>query len=127
MTNLDDQHQLADQILSDQSSALDLHNTARESQGLPPLQWDAGLSNAATRWAQHLAREGKFYHQKGSGTGENLVWISACFTPYQAAAQCWLDEVENYHDQRIGEGDFLSYGHYSESRQASTEVRWGFG
>jgi uncharacterized protein YkwD len=99
---------------ADQSSALNIHNTARHSKNLKPLKWDQGLSNAATQWAQHLAKEGKFYHSQGSGQGENLFWISSSSNPYHGAAQAWIDERKNYHGEKIPEGNFASYGHYSE-------------
>lgn len=30
------------------------------------------------------------------------------------AVRAWLDEEKNYHGEKIGEGDFMSWGHYSE-------------
>lgn len=29
------------------------------------------------------------------------------------AVRAWLDEEKNYHGEKIGEGDFASFGHYS--------------
>lgn len=30
------------------------------------------------------------------------------------AVRAWLDEEKNYHGEKIGEGDFMSWGHYSK-------------
>jgi hypothetical protein len=82
------------------------------------LQWNKSLCNDAARWAQHLASKGKLCHSKGCGQGENLCWMSSgCSNPYQTTTQSWIDEFVDYHDERIGEGDFASYGHYSELKQ----------
>lgn len=105
----------ANQLSSDQSAALNVHNTARHSKNLQPLQWDRGLQNAATQWAQHMAKEGKLKHSQGSGQGENLFISSSASHPYHSAAQAWIHESKNYHGQKVPEGDFALYGHYSES------------
>lgn len=40
-----------------QQDALNLVNSARARHGVPPLQWDDGLSHNATAWAEHEAHE----------------------------------------------------------------------
>lgn len=112
-----DRHPLAvNRISPDKRNALEVHNRARRSQNLQPLQWDQKLCDAAARWARHLATERKFHHSHDSGHGENLFWISSSSAPYLAAARDWIDEAKYYHGERIGEGDMASYGHYSELR-----------
>lgn len=34
--------------------------------------------------------------------------------PLSGGAQMWMDEAKNYHGEPIGQGNFGSYGHYSE-------------
>jgi uncharacterized protein YkwD len=101
-----------------QKQALQIHNRARATQHLQPLQWDEGLARDAHQWAEQIAREGKLHHSSGSGQGENLYWASSSGDPLQAAAQAWINERSNYHGQKIPEGNFGSYGHYSEWKEA---------
>lgn len=95
-------------------NAPEIHNRARATKNLQPLQWDEGLKRDAQQWAERLAREGKLHHSSGTGQGENLYWASASGNPHQDASQAWINERSNYHGQKIPEGNFASYGHYSK-------------
>ena len=61
-----------------QQIMLRTHNDARRTVGVGPLVWDNGLEAHAKRYAQKLARSGKFKHDKQKGIsprqGENL-WM----------------------------------------------------
>jgi len=112
---------------SDQDNALSIHNKARSDKHLTPLQWDPKLAAAATKYAQHLAQIGKLQHSEGSarpGQGENLYGTSSSHTPLADGARAWINEGAKYHHEKIPEGDFGSYGHYSESAYASPWRRW---
>jgi uncharacterized protein YkwD len=99
----------------DQTAALAIHNSARARKSLQPLHWDGDLARAATRYAQHLAKIGKMEHASGTGQGENLFWRSpANDTAHASAAQAWINEASNYHDEQIPRGNFSAYGHYCE-------------
>jgi len=98
----------------DQQQALDLHNQARAGKGVPGLWWDEGLARDAQDWANYLRGVGGLEHSTGGG--ENLYWQPWTSGDSLAqASQAWINEASNYWGQAIGEGDFMSYGHYSES------------
>lgn len=113
----------ASALTPDQRNALNGHNNPRKNKKLQPLQWDAGLTKAALGWAQKLARESKFYHSSGTGHGENLYWTtSSGGDPLNDGTKAWMAEEKNYHGQKIGEGNFGSYGHYSEFLKGPTVI-----
>ncbi|KAH6643332.1 CAP domain-containing protein [Truncatella angustata] len=110
-------------LSQDQQKALDAHNNKRKGKGLQPLAWDAQLANNATAYAQHLAKIGKMEHSSGDqrpNQGENLAWASASGTPLIMSANMWLNEEKNYHGEPIGQGNFGSYGHYTQCMWKST-------
>ncbi|KAJ2992536.1 hypothetical protein NUW58_g2130 [Xylaria curta] len=107
----------------DQQKALNAHNDKRKSKGLKPLVWDNQLAKHAETYARHLAQIGKLQHSSGDqrpGQGENLAWASASSTPLAMSANMWLAEEKNYHGEPIGQGDFGSYGHYTQCMWRST-------
>ncbi|KAK9420530.1 putative Glycoside hydrolase family 128 protein [Seiridium unicorne] len=107
----------------DQQKALGAHNTKRKAKGLKALIWDTQLAKNATAYAQHLAQIGKLEHSSGDqrpNQGENLAWASASSTPLLMSANMWLGEEKNYHGEPIGQGDFGSYGHYTQCMWKST-------
>ncbi|KAI7787541.1 scp-like extracellular protein [Diaporthe eres] len=121
--------------MSDSQSALDAHNygdylpadlvspkrdanhlPARRSapgQQRPDLTWDDGLANDAKQYAQHLADTKKFEHSGVNGQGENL-FMSSGDASLTDATHAWLNEKPNYHGENIPDGDFGSYGHYTQ-------------
>ncbi|KAI1092192.1 glycoside hydrolase family 128 protein [Rostrohypoxylon terebratum] len=110
-------------LSSDQQKALDLHNNKRKAKGLKPLAWDNQLAKNAEDYAKHLAQIGKLEHSPGSqrpNQGENLAWASSSNAPLAQAANMWLDEEKNYHGEPIGQGNFGSYGHYTQCMWKST-------
>ena len=99
-------------LTADQQQALDIHNNSRANKGLAKLTWDNNLVNAAQECANRIAASGNFAH---CGSGENLYGRSGgSGGPLAAGAQAWVDEAPNYTGQRIPDGDFGSYGHYSK-------------
>ena len=103
----------------DAVTALGIHNNARAHKKLAPLKWNDNLSHQATEYAKHLASANKgLQHSTGEqrpNQGENLYMEMGQTNPVPAAAQAWINESANYHGEKIGEGNFGSYGHYSES------------
>ncbi|KAI0443507.1 glycoside hydrolase family 128 protein [Xylaria telfairii] len=110
-------------LTEDQQKALNAHNEKRKAKGLQPLTWDNQLAKNAGDYAKHLAQIGKLEHSSGDqrpNQGENLAWASGSSTPLIMAANMWLGEEKNYHGEPIGQGDFGSYGHYTQCMWKST-------
>ncbi|KAI4255026.1 MAG: hypothetical protein LQ352_002771 [Teloschistes flavicans] len=107
----------------DQNNALRIHNDARNEatqqsgHARATLVWDDQLANDATAYAQHLASANQgLQHSSGDqrpNAGENLYW-SKPNGSMADASQGWVNEKQNYHGEKIGEGDFGSYGHYTQ-------------
>ncbi|KAL9594971.1 MAG: hypothetical protein Q9219_006727 [cf. Caloplaca sp. 3 TL-2023] len=116
-----EQHQ--GKMSDDQNNALNIHNQARneatQSSSHPRgnLFWDDQLAANATAYAQQLASANQgLQHSSGDARpnqGENLYW-SKPDGSLADASQGWVNEKGNYHGERIGEGDFGSYGHYTQ-------------
>jgi uncharacterized protein YkwD len=106
----------------DQQQGLNIQNNGRKQKGLAPLQWDDHLASEAQKWANNLAQHiGHMQHstsQERPNQGENLFWGMASPGPYKDpythAAQGWMNEAAKYHGEKIGEGNFSAYGHYSK-------------
>lgn len=119
----------ASNVSPGQSEALKIHNQAREaatkqtSVHRPELIWDSHLAAAAEEWAHYLAsRDAGLQHSTGAerpGQGENLYWTSAGGT-LADGSQCWVNERKMYHGEKIGQGNFESYGHYTQVIWPST-------
>ncbi|KAI3399111.1 hypothetical protein diail_7690 [Diaporthe ilicicola] len=102
--------------MSDKTSAVDAHNKARSSapgQKRPALTWDDGLAGDAQKYAQYLADNKKFEHSGTQGQGENL-FMSSGNANLTDATNAWLAEKPNYHGEKIPDGNFGSYGHYTQ-------------
>ncbi|KAL8720694.1 MAG: hypothetical protein Q9225_002487 [Loekoesia sp. 1 TL-2023] len=107
----------------DQNNALNIHNQARNdatqisSHPRGNLVWDDQLAANATAYAQQLASANQgLHHSSGDARpnqGENLYW-SKPNGSLADASQGWVNEKQNYHGKKIGEGDFGSYGHYTQ-------------
>ncbi|KAL8924400.1 MAG: hypothetical protein Q9172_002702 [Xanthocarpia lactea] len=123
------QAKAADKMTEDEKKALQIHNQARRDaskssgHGRPDLVWDNKLEKDAIAYAEHLCRANKgLQHSSGDqrpNQGENLYW-SKPNGSLEAASKGWMDEKKNYHGQKIGEGDFGSYGHYTQAIWPST-------
>jgi hypothetical protein len=83
------------------------------------LVWDDNLASAAQQWADYMASINDMVHSPDSyppGQGENLFsYFGTNATPnLDSAAQDWCAEIANYSGQPIGQGNFESYGHYTQ-------------
>lgn len=108
-------------LSSDAQKALDAHNAARSEVNNPALSWDVGLEADALAWAQNLANIGSLTHASGTGQGENLYMSSGRSGDHlTSASDLWIAEKADYSGQRIGEGNFASYGHYTQAVWKST-------
>ncbi|KAK8044049.1 hypothetical protein PG993_004073 [Apiospora rasikravindrae] len=109
-------------ISQDAQKALNLHNNKRKGKGLKALAWDDKLAANATAYAKVLAQKGKMEHSPGDqrpGQGENLAAGSGNLN-LESSAKMWLDEEKNYHGEVIPQGNFGSYGHYTQCMWKST-------
>ena len=94
------------------------HNLRRAScetlngKSLPPLVWDHKLYQAAQRWANELAKADNGLQH--SGSGENLASTSDKNASCKWAVDSWFNEYPLYHNEKIGEGNFVSYGHFTQ-------------
>ncbi|KAH8765384.1 CAP domain-containing protein, partial [Diaporthe sp. PMI_573] len=79
----------------------------------PDLTWDDSLTNDAKKYAQYLADNKKFEHSGAPGQGENL-FMSSGNVSLLDATRAWLAEKPNYHGENIPDGNFGSYGHYTQ-------------
>ncbi|KAL6722170.1 hypothetical protein ACLMJK_001277 [Lecanora helva] len=105
-------------LLPARKQATQQHGTAR-----PALIWDAHLTSEAEKWAKHLAQLNQgLKHSTGDqrpGQGENLFWYSSG-GDLAGASQGWVNEQKSYHGEKIGEGNFEAYGHYTQVIWPST-------
>ncbi|KAL9112922.1 MAG: hypothetical protein Q9227_002786 [Pyrenula ochraceoflavens] len=106
---------------SEQQAALDLNNQARARHGVPALVWDDTLAAHAQAYAEQMAASGVFAHSDDNSRpneGENIAYFSnsdpAAVATWNQGVQIWLDEEKNYHGEVIPQGDFESYGHYTQ-------------
>ncbi|KAL8736630.1 MAG: hypothetical protein Q9181_002307 [Wetmoreana brouardii] len=107
----------------DAQQALKIHNQARNDAShtshhpRPDLVWDDQLVANATAYAKHLASANHGLQHTTSdqrpNQGENLYW-SKPNGSLANASKGWVDEKKNYHGEKIGEGDFASWGHYTQ-------------
>ncbi|KAH6695181.1 CAP domain-containing protein [Plectosphaerella plurivora] len=108
-------------LSSDAQKALDAHNAARSEVNNAALSWDAGLEADALAWAQNLANIGSLTHSSGSGQGENLYMSSGRSGDHlTSASDLWIAEKADYSGQKVGDGNFASYGHYTQAVWKST-------
>ncbi|KAK8118201.1 uncharacterized protein PG998_006482 [Apiospora kogelbergensis] len=109
-------------ISQDAQKALNLHNNKRKGKNLKALTWDDKLAQNATAYAKVLAQKGKLEHSPGSSRpnqGENLAAGTGSLN-LEKSAKMWLDEEKNYHGEKIPDGNFGSYGHYTQCMWKST-------
>lgn len=78
---------------------LAVHNRERSSLGLAPMAWDPALAVSARRWADTLARTGRFEHapfDPEAPQGENLWAGSRGYFTVEARVGAWLREKQNF-------------------------------
>jgi uncharacterized protein YkwD len=107
-----------------QGRILAAHNTERARIGEAPLRWDAALTIDAQRWADYLARTGKFEHAPdgpGAPEGENLWAGTKGYYPLESMVDAWIREKRYFKpgvfpDNSIT-GNVEDVGHF-------TQVAW---
>jgi len=83
------------------------------------LTWSSQLAASAQAWANHLAAINDLQHDPNAGAagqGENLYsgFNSAGGITLVSAVTDWVNEQANYHGEKIGDGNFEAYGHYTQ-------------
>ncbi|KAL9106195.1 MAG: hypothetical protein Q9227_008728 [Pyrenula ochraceoflavens] len=101
-------------------AALDLNNQARATKNLTPFTWNATLASEAAAYAQQLAQSGSLVHSGIKTEGENLFESGGAGATFSTAVQAWLSEASSYTGQVIPQGNFGSYGHYTQCMWSST-------
>ncbi|RKU47096.1 hypothetical protein DL546_002920 [Coniochaeta pulveracea] len=102
----------------DQQAALEAHNKGRATKNLSALQWDVSLANSAQTCADKIASTGNFAHCQ---SGENLYAQSGgSGNLYVNGVTAWLNEAPQYHNEKIPNGNFAGYGHYTQVMWKST-------
>ncbi|KAH8901900.1 PR-1-like protein [Coniochaeta sp. PMI_546] len=106
-------------LTADQQNALDIQNKGRQGKSLPYLTWDNTLVASAQQCANKIAASGNFAHCQ---SGENLyAQYGSTAPPLAAGAQAWMNEASAYHGEVIPQGNFESYGHYTQSMWKNTK------
>jgi hypothetical protein len=99
------------------------HNRVRADVGVAPLVWNDSLAASAQTWADHLAAEGRFYHDVGPNVtwGENISARGGIDPSVPAAhmQEFFFSEMNNYHGQAEGTESAV-IGHYTQSVWNST-------
>ncbi|KAL2918910.1 hypothetical protein HK105_201744 [Polyrhizophydium stewartii] len=122
---------------------LEGHNRLRQLAGVKPLAWSSKLTDAAKRWADHLADAGVLEHSYGrvGRWGENLYMVVSS-VPHghrlahvlhgheddaqrskricKAALDAFFDERHKYHGEAISASNSRSFGHYTQLVWPST-------
>ncbi|KAL8824416.1 MAG: hypothetical protein Q9170_008164, partial [Blastenia crenularia] len=94
------------------------HN-APSSFGRPrsDLKWSADLHNKATDYANQLASINKGLNHSAAGQrpnqGENLYYQIPGGN-FSRASTAWANEANKYAGEKIPEGSFEAYGHYTQ-------------
>ena len=97
---------------SQEKEMLAAHNAVRKRVGVPPLVWSAQLAKAAGTWAQTLAGNGKFEHQKRNPYGENLFQAMGTTASPTEVVDSWAEEAKNYkYEKNSCSG---TCGHYTQ-------------
>jgi len=104
------------------ATMLDAHNRARAAYGSAPLVWEAELAADAARYAQTLARLGRFEHDAQAGVrprqGENLFKGTRGAFSYAAMSGTWIGERRDFRAGRFPDvsrsGDWSRVGHYTQ-------------
>lgn len=92
-----------------------VRNTVPFLKNPPTLNWNWVLADSAQKWADHLTLLNKgLVHGGSNGAGQNLAFSSETLT-CESSVKLWFDnEKKKYHGQKIGDGDFEGYGHYTQ-------------
>ena len=109
---------------AEKCAILKAHNDARAAvgKGLPNLKWSDNLANIALAHSKKC----KFQHSN-TNYGENLWMGTSGYYTVTDGVDYWVAEKKNYNGQPIGQGNFSSYGHYTQVVwKNTTEVGCGY-
>lgn len=97
------------------------HNAERARLGVPLLEWDAQLADAATQWAKALAQSRQLAHSPEdlrAGQGENLFAGTAGYYRPAAMVEAFLAEGALFKPGRFPDvaqgGSWRDVGHYTQ-------------
>ncbi|XP_033107355.1 Golgi-associated plant pathogenesis-related protein 1-like [Anneissia japonica] len=82
-----------------QQEALTTHNEYRVKHGVPKLTASEDLNKHSQKWAEHLAKTGKFEHSEQRQYGENIAMHYSSETTDYSGRECsnhWYSELRNY-------------------------------
>ncbi len=88
------------------------HNAVRARVGVSKLAWSSNLEAVAQKWADKLAMDGQFVHQKGSPYGENLFQVEGVKATPDHVVEDWAAESIDY-DYRTNRCS-SECGHYTQ-------------
>ena len=112
-------------LVAEREGCMKAHNRKRVEKGNSELVWDEELAGKAQAYAEELSAKDTLQHSGMEGQGENLFMSSGDAT-YQDAVNAWMAEESKYSGEKIGEGDFGDWGHFSKcfDRQQTHRERW---
>lgn len=97
---------------------LNAHNSYREEVGVPPLSWSDSLASHAQEWANHLAADKSFEHNKPDGEGENLWEGTSGSYSFTQMVEGWGNEKKDFVMGKFPDvsntGDWSDVGHYTQ-------------
>ncbi|ESQ49116.1 hypothetical protein EUTSA_v10022343mg [Eutrema salsugineum] len=93
---------------------LHAHNRARESSGVPPLEWDKGLARFAHKWAKQVKPDCNMKHS-GGPYGENIFWYrdEKTWSPEKVVTK-WFEERFSYDRKTNTCTSGKMCGHYTQ-------------
>jgi hypothetical protein len=102
----------------DAAEILQLHNTHRESVGVPPLRWSDALAAGAQQWANELAARNQMVHSHTAGVGENLAMWWGHHPRLDTMIDMWTAEKQYFQPGTFPAvsqtGSWESVAHYSQ-------------
>ena len=87
----------------------------RDGSPVRGFSWSNDLARDAFSWARHLAdRNSGLKHSTSFGHGENLYSGTNGPKNCEPAISAFFNEYPLYHNEKIGEGNFMGYGHFTQ-------------
>lgn len=112
-TNEDIEKRASSSLNAFQSDCFNQHNIVRSKEKRPLLTWSQPVASSAQVWANYLIAKNLFQHSHNQ-YGENLYLEINGDRSCRAAVNAWYAEKPNYHNEVIPQGNFQSYGHYTQ-------------
>lgn len=109
-----------EQLKPDEQTLLDLHNRARSSVGVPPLDWDSQLASQAASYGPELARTGRLAHssRKGRETSRENLLQALPGTSAEKMIAVWTTERQHFVPGIFPDvsrtGNWADVGHYTQ-------------